>query len=130
MRNQKLIASLEFITAAGLILFWVAFFTAIVAPENPPDCYFIFERSFPLPDLILAGGFIYSGVLLIKNRPDGKLFSLSCAGAILFLGILDFSFNIQNGMYLLSVFDLLVNAFINLWCILFGIFVIFSARIK
>ncbi|MBU0994359.1 MAG: hypothetical protein KJ737_17850 [Proteobacteria bacterium] len=126
MRNLKIIALLEFVTATGLILFWAVFFTWGLAPEKPPEGYFIFERSFPLPDIILAGGLICSGFFLMKNRPEGRMLSMSCAGATLFLGLLDFSFNIQNGMYLLSITDLLLNAFINLWCVLFGIFVIVS----
>ncbi len=44
-----------------------------------------------------------------------------CAGALIFLGLLDFSFNYQNGIYALSTADLLLNGFINLWCVIFGI---------
>jgi hypothetical protein len=39
----------------------------------------------------------------------------------MFLGLLDFSFNIQNGIYMTSGLDLILNAFINIWCVGFGV---------
>ncbi|RPJ63034.1 MAG: hypothetical protein EHM12_03265 [Dehalococcoidia bacterium] len=47
--------------------------------------------------------------------------SLVAAGALVFLGVLDFSFNIQNGVYKISTSDLVLNVFINVWCVAFGI---------
>ena len=51
-----------------------------------------------------------------------------CAGALIFLGLLDFSFNFQNGIYALSTADLLLNGFINLWCVVFGIILAVKCR--
>jgi hypothetical protein len=119
--RRKLIASLEIVTAVGLVLFWVAFFTVGLAPENAPACYFAYEHSFPLPDGILAALLMAAGILLTKNRPWGAKLSLAAGGALVFLGLLDFSFNIQNGVYLTSTMDLILNAFINIWCVGFGL---------
>jgi hypothetical protein len=115
------IAVLELLTAAGLILFWIGFFTIGFAPKNPPRGYMEYEHSFPLPDGLLAVLLIVAGILLLMNNPLGGKLSLIAAGALLFLGVLDISFNIQNGIYKLSTGDLISNAFINLWCVGFGI---------
>ena len=48
--------------------------------------------------------------------------------SLIFLGLLDFSFNIQNGMYTISLMDMLLNAFINLWCVVFGIIIAINYR--
>jgi len=114
------IAILELLTGVGLMLFWIGFFTIGLAPENPPPCYFAYEHSFPLPDIILSMATVASGILLLKNRESGRALSLVCAGGLIFLGVLDFSFNIQNGMYMISTLDLVLNAFINIWCVGFG----------
>ena len=119
--RRRLIASLEIVTAAGLILFWIAFFTIGLAPEKPPPCYFAYEHAFPLPDILLSLLMLVAGVLLMKNKSPGYKLSLVGAGALMFLGILDFSFNIQNGVYLTSTVDLVLNAFINVWCLAFGL---------
>lgn len=118
--SLRTIAILQLATAIGLILFWVGFFALDLAPANPPVGFFEYEHSFPLPDGILAIGLFISGYGLLKAKPYAKIVSLVCAGALLFLGVVDFSFNIQNGMYALSTADLILNAFINIWCLILG----------
>jgi hypothetical protein len=120
-KGLKTIAVLELLTGIGIILFWIGFFTIGIAPENPPQCYFAYEHSFPLPDIILSIAIIVSGILLLKNKESGMTLSLVCSGGLMFLGILDFSFNIQNGIYMTSTLDLVLNAFINVWCVGFGV---------
>ena len=119
--NSRLISALEIVTAGGLSLFWLAFFTVGLAPENAPPCYFAYEHSFPLPDGLLSILLLAAGILLLLNNPLGSHLSLIGAGALLFLGVLDFSFNIQNGVYKISKSDLILNAFLNIWCVGFGI---------
>ena len=120
-KRLKTIAVLELLTGIGIILFWIGFFTIGLAPENPPQCYFAYEHSFPLPDIILSIAIIASGILLLKNKESGRTLSFVCSGGLMFLGFLDFSFNIQNGIYLTSTLDLVLNAFINVWCVGFGV---------
>jgi hypothetical protein len=119
-RSVTTVAVLELVTAIGIILFWIGFFTVGLAPVNPPAGYFSYEHSFPLPDSIFALILITAAVLLLKGKSSGRALSLVAAGGLIFLGVVDFSFNIQNGVYALSVLDLLLNAFINLWCVAFG----------
>jgi hypothetical protein len=126
--RRRLIASLEIVTGVGLILFWIAFFTVGLAPEKPPTCYFTYEHAFPLPDGLLAVLMLTAGVLLMKDKPLGYRLSLVAAGALMFLGVLDFSFNIQNGVYLTSPVDLVLNAVINAWCLGFGLTTVIALR--
>jgi len=123
IKGLKTIAVLELLTGIGIILFWIGFFTIGLAPENPPQCYFAYEHSFPLPDIILSIAMLASGILLLKNKESGITLSLVCSGGLMFLGILDFSFNTQNGIYMTSRLDLILNAFINVWCIGFGVII-------
>ncbi len=119
--NYRLISSLQIVTAVGLILFWIAFFTVGMAPDKPPACYFAYEHAFPLPDGLLAVLLLVAGIMLMKKSPAGVKLSLVASGALMFLGVLDFGFNIQNGIYTASTIDLVINAFINLWCVGFGL---------
>jgi hypothetical protein len=115
-RKATLVAAIEIITALGLIGFWILFFTVGLAPENPPACYSAYEHSFPLADLVLAGTLLTAGILTLKRYPGARTVTHLCAGALVFLGLLDFSFNLQNGIYALSLESMLSNGFINLWC--------------
>jgi len=119
--RNRLIASLQIVTGAGIILFWVAFFTVGMAPEKPPACYFAYEHSFPLPDTLLCVLLIVAGILLMKGRAVAVKLSLIAAGGLMFLGLVDFAFNIMNGIYAASTVDLVINAFINAWCVGFGL---------
>jgi len=121
IEGLKTIAVLELLTGIGIILFWIGFFTIGLAPENPPQCYYAYEHSFPLPDGLLAILMLVAGTLLLLNNPWGSHLSLVAAGALVFLGVLDFSFNIQNGVYKISKGDLILNAFLNVWCVVFGV---------
>ncbi len=119
---------LSLITAVGLLLFWIGFFTVGLAPENPPACYFAYEHSFPLPDTVLALVLLAGGILGLKGRPLGTTLLAAGGGALVFLGLLDFCFNYQNGMYSISTMDLILNAFINIWCVAFGGALVVSCR--
>jgi hypothetical protein len=115
------IAVLELLTGVGLIVYWIGFFTIGLAPKNPPKGYLEYEHSFPLPDGLLSILLLAAGILLLLNNPWGSHLSLVAAGALVFLGVLDFSFNIQNGIYKISKSDLVLNAFLNIWCVGFGV---------
>jgi hypothetical protein len=121
--RRRLISALEIVTGAGIILFWVAFFTVGMAPDPAPAGYFAYEHSFPLPDGLMSILLIIAGILLLKDKRPAMVMSLVAAGALIFLGLLDFSFNLQNGVYATSTLDLAINAFINAWCVGFGLFV-------
>jgi hypothetical protein len=54
----------------------------------------------------------------------GNTLLVAGGGAMVFLGVLDISFNLQNGMYSISVMDMILNAFINLWCVIFGVLIV------
>jgi hypothetical protein len=116
--NYKTTKLLQLLTAIGLILFWTAFFT--IGFENPdyPSYYVKFEHSFPLPDSFLC--IVLFVAYYNRNNVRWKSYTLIAAGAMIFLGLCDFSFNVLNGMYTVGLTDGIMNAFINSWCVGFG----------
>ena len=120
----RFIARLELCTAAGLFLYWILYFTIGVAPQFPPPGYFAFQHSFTFADLILAVLLARAATYLLGADPVRRVFgrglSLVCAGALLFLGGLDISFNVQNGIYLTVSFDTILEVAVNIWCLGFG----------
>ena len=120
----QFIAKLELFTAVGLFLYWVLYFTAGAAPPEPPPGYFVFQDSFTYADLILAVLLARAATYLLSGDPIrrviGRGLSLVSAGALLFLGGLDISFNIQNGIYLAWSFDMALEVLVNIWCLGFG----------
>lgn len=124
LARVEFIAKLELLTAAGLLLYWILYFTTGVAPEHPPRGYFVFQNSFTFADLILAVLLARAATFLLGGDPIrrviGRGLSLVCAGALLFLGGLDISFNLQNHIYLIWSFDMALEVAVNIWCLGFG----------
>ena len=117
--NHNSTQKLLLLTAIGLILFWAAFFTIGFENPNYPTYYTKFEHSFPLPDSFLC--IVLLMAYFNRNKIHWKNYTLVAAGAMLFLGLCDFSFNIMNGMYSVGLADGIMNAFINVWCVGFGV---------
>lgn len=118
--SGKPIDLLMIVTGLGIALYWLMFYTVGMAPATPPPGYFAFEHAFWPADLLLALGLIFAGARQLTGKSGGRPLALVCAGALMFLGVLDISFNLQNGVYGIGPAELLGNAFINLWCVGFG----------
>jgi dihydroflavonol-4-reductase len=126
------LAKLQILTASGLLIYWLLFYTIGLAPENPPPGYFEFQRSFTFPDIMLALAFIRVGLSQLSvdatARERCRPLTTVCAGAMLFLGGLDISFNVQNSIYLTLSIDTILEIGINVWCIVFGWLLIADQR--
>ena len=97
---EIILAILQIILAVGLVGFWIFFFK--VENKNPEkeEWYLKHERSFPLPDLglIMVCLLIAAAGLLIGER-FGIFFTIVAGGGLMFLGLIDFAFNLQNGLF-------------------------------
>ena len=126
-KTVKFAAIMELAIAVGIIAFWIAFFSADLVKIDDPhleEIYMAFESAFPVADISLSIVLIIGGIGLLKKVPIGFLFSLLGGGSLIFLGLLDVSFNTQNGIYLLGVGEAVMNIFINMLCLGGGIFLI------
>jgi len=128
-RSNRFIAGAEFVVALGIFLFWIAFFTQETVSINDPhlkEIYMAFESAFPLADFYLALMLIIGGIGLLKNMLYGYFFSVVAGASLIFLGILDVSFNFQNGLYSIGIQEAAFNVLINLACLSFGIYLLFA----
>ena len=131
IKKHTTIAIFEILTAIGIITFWIVFLTTdVLYPTNMPKCYLNHEFSFPIADFILGAVLILSSILLIKQKALGIKLSLVSAGAMIFLGILDTTYNLQNGLFFTSIVDGITLAIISLWVIIFGLIIIIKLKQK
>jgi len=102
---------LNIMTAINTLLFWFGFFTEFIFPKNTLkplinnfDGYYAWERCFVVPDTLTALVAIFSSTLLFKKQDSilGGMLLSAVAGAWIFLGVLDFTYAITNGMYSLG----------------------------
>ncbi len=114
--------TLQLATACGIVLFWVYFFAVENRKPGNDPIYLAFERSFPVPDLLwLTPLLMIGGMSVRRGGPLAAPGTIAAGGAMVFLGLLDASFNVQQSRYTLGVFDGLLNGFINLYCLIAGV---------
>ncbi len=125
------VAVLMLLTAVGTLLFWITFFADLEAQRSGTlatrsDAWFAWELSFPLADVWMAMTAIAGAIGLWRTRPAGLLFGLVSAGAMVFLGLMDVLFFVENGLYLPLTGEVAVELFIHAWTVAFGLFIIGS----
>ena len=129
VKRSGLVPVCQLVTAVGLVVFWIGFFAFDLIPDDAPACYLVYEKAFPGPDMALAGVLAWAAVMQLRGARRAGAVGLAAGGALAFLGLLDASYNLQNGIYALSTPDLVLNASINLWATGFGVVsVVFYVR--
>lgn len=126
-KGLKIAAVLELVLAAGIVSFWIAYFSADIVQINDPvlkEKYLAFESAFPVPDAYLSVVLVIGGIGLLRKKAYGRLFSLIGGASLVFLGLLDISFNTLHGIYRLGFGEAVMNLFINLMCLGTGVFLI------
>jgi hypothetical protein len=116
-----IVAILQILLALGFIGFWIYFFMVENRDPENTEIYLAFERSFPVPDLgWVTPTLLVAAIGLLIDEIFGLFFTIISGSALIFLGLLDISFNIQNGGFKGSASDVIMNLFINLICVIFG----------
>ena len=117
------VAVLLLVTAAVTAAYWVDFFVRGSVNVVDEEWYIRFERAFPVADGFMALSSVVAAVGLLAGRPYGVAFALVAAGALLFLGLMDVTFNVDNGLYryLRTSSPMRAELVINVWSIGLGL---------
>ncbi|MBM4169856.1 MAG: hypothetical protein FJ215_11995 [Ignavibacteria bacterium] len=115
-------ALLLIITAIGIIVYWIDFFRRGRVHVVKDDWYIRFERAFCLADLWMAACAITGAIGLLTQQSFGPVFGLLTASALIFLAIIDVTFNVQNHLYRRNArsASMKFEIFINIWSLGFG----------
>lgn len=110
-RLVKVIALAHVATAVGIGLFWVGFHTELIFPTEVMSTripnfagYLAWEKSFTIPDAVTACVMLWGGACLLRNSESrlGVTLLTAASGGLIFLGLLDFVYDVSNGMYALG----------------------------
>ncbi len=127
-RGLTITAGLLILTALGTSLFWIVFFAkgpaqadSYLAQQCP--AWYAWERSFPAADAWMALAAFVGALGLLRLRPWGLLFCQLASGALLFVGLMDVLFFLQNGLYTWHRADVVIEMLIHAWVLGLGAFV-------
>ena len=116
-------AIFELLIAIGLIGFWVMFYFTEVKNRKMSEVEFKHEISFPLPDLLwVLPNLIVAAIGLLLEQWFGYFFTVTAASGMMFLGLIDLAFNLQNKKFNVKEykFDAVLSIFIVAIMLIFG----------
>jgi hypothetical protein len=119
-------------TAVVCIYYWIDFYVRGEVQLVNEEWYIKFEKSFPVADLWMTACAIVGAIGLLAGQAYGLLFSIITAASLIFLGLMDVTFNFQNNLYRLlgSSSQMKLELFLNIWALGFGIALIVSLAPK
>ena len=111
--------------------FWLVFYFTEYKKGKMQEVEYKHEISFPFPDLgWIVPNLIIAAIGLVLEQGYGYFFSTLAGSGMVFLGIIDLAFDIQNGKFNRGEygFDALVNMGVVILTLIFGpIFIIYGA---
>jgi len=112
----------QFIVVGFLIFFWIYFLLVERKDPEKSQVYIAHESSFPLADLVwLAPCLLIAAIGLITKQKFGVFFLIVSGSVQIFLGLIDLSFNLQQGQYKGNKSDMILNIVIQGYCFIFGV---------
>ncbi|MFQ3325155.1 MAG: hypothetical protein ACI90U_002990 [Pseudomonadales bacterium] len=114
--NRAIIAML-WVVAIGIVLYWISYFSEGSVHASAEACYHSFQRNFPAPDAMIAFMCILCAEGLRRSKPWSIFTGMAAVGGLLFLALIDISYNLWNDMYLMSSSAIGAEIVINVVCL-------------
>lgn len=115
------VAWIAFTGSGLLVLFWVLYFSGVLAFGEENTMMTEFEAAFPIADAALATILFNAGLGLWRGKRFGGFCLTAGAAMTLYLGILDFTFYSRQGLYAPLTSDGAVELVVNLLCAVGGL---------
>ena len=113
-------------TAICCIYYWIDFYAKGSVQVINEDWYIKFHKAFTIADLWMAVSAIIGAIGLLLGQTYGFIFALIAAASLIFLGLMDVTFNIQNNLYRFvgNSGQMKFEVFLNFFALGLGIFTI------
>jgi hypothetical protein len=117
-----IIAGLEIFVGIAIITFWIYFFAVEYKDPEQKEWYIIYERTFPLPDIGWITPCLFIGAYgLITGQNFGIFFTIAGGSGMMFLGLIDTAFSIQNGIYKKKDFGSRLSVIVVICSLIFAV---------
>jgi hypothetical protein len=127
-QKHKIIIGVQTISATALILFWAGYFLVLQFGFQPPSFFSDYPGAIPFPDALLLIMMLTSAFYISKQRKYGFILAGLTAVVLIYLGIVGFKIQLQDGLLLISMVTMLKSGFVNLWCIVFGLYFLLKMK--
>jgi hypothetical protein len=117
IKGISIIIALLVVTTVVIPAYWISFFFGGEVQVTQEQWYQDFHRTFPVPDGATALCAALCALGLWRRKQWAVLWGLVAAGGLMFLGLIDTSFNVQNDIYTKASGAVSTEIIINLYCL-------------
>lgn len=126
--KNRVHAALMAITAVGVVLYWLVYFTSGATHVRSDAVYLSFENAFPLADGVMSVFLLLAAHALWQGRRSAVLWGICAGSTVLYLGCMDFLFNVEQGNFRLPQSpEMVAESLIVTWCMCFGPFTVWRS---
>jgi len=121
--SEVVLVLLLLVTFLFTIYYWVDFYAIGGVRTLEADWYLRFEAAFPVADLFMAASALAAAVAIWRRKWYSRFFTTVAGSSLLFLALLDITFNTENGLYALtpSNSSMVLEAVINVYTLVLGL---------
>ena len=121
-----ILSTLLIMSTILLIYYWVDFFFRKGVQVTKEDWYIIFQKAFPIADMWIAFCAFLGAIGLLTEQSFGLFFSILAASSMIFLALMDITFNFENKMYRLikTSTEMKMELVANIWFLSVGVILI------
>jgi len=114
------------ITFILMIYYWVDFFLRKGVQVTHEEWYIKFQKAFPVADMWMAICALLGAIGLLTEQTYGLFFSMLAASSLVFLALMDITFNVENKLYHLigTSKEMKLELAGNLWFLSVGVILI------
>ncbi|RMF21693.1 MAG: hypothetical protein D6760_08960, partial [Deltaproteobacteria bacterium] len=95
---DTIVPLVQIAVAIGIATFWLNWLRHEQNEPWFPPGFIEHERAFVYPDSICALLLVVSAILSLAGHPLGRSVGLVAGGMLLFLGVIDLAYMLQNGL--------------------------------
>ena len=108
------------------IYYWVDFFLRKGVQVTQEDWYLKFEKAFPVADMWMAICALLGAIGLLSEQNYGLFFSILAASSMIFVALMDITFNVENKLYRLisTSNEMKLELAANIWFLSLGVILI------
>jgi hypothetical protein len=99
MIAKRVLGVVLILGAVVTALYWWSYFNGGDVTFTDARWYTAFESSFPIADAWMAVCMAASGIGLLLDRGWARPIGLMAGSALIYLALLDITFNVNNGLY-------------------------------
>ncbi|MEJ2271458.1 MAG: hypothetical protein P8X91_03010 [Candidatus Bathyarchaeota archaeon] len=122
----NVISLLLVITVIVVIYYWLDFFCRKGVQVIQEEWYIKFQKAFPIADTWMVICALFAIIGLLTEQEFGLFFTILAASSMIFLALMDITFNFENKMYhlLKTSNEMKIELAGNIWLLFVGITVI------